>query len=172
MPLHGSGLPQREDRQVERNENGDHHDAHDDQDRRLDQGQRRGEGGLHVFFEELRYRVQHLGQRAGRFAHFNHLGGELGEDSGLAEASREAFAFADPPHRCKDGFGDAFARNGAGGGFKRWNQRQAAGEQGREGPGEERDLVLEPDGAEDWHADADGVDAGRPASVAPHSKIP
>ena len=46
-------LPQREDGQVKRDENEDHHNAHHDQDGRLNQRQCRGESGGHILLKKL-----------------------------------------------------------------------------------------------------------------------
>jgi hypothetical protein len=157
-PLSPTRLAQGEDGQVERDENEDNDHAHDDEDGRFDEGEGGGERGGDVLFEEFGDGVEHLGESAGLFADGNHLRGEVGKDAGFLKGFGQTLAFAHGGDGRVDGFGDAAGGDGAGCCFERRDERQTAGEQRGEGAREERNLILEPDFAEDGQADAKAID--------------
>ena len=90
MPLHAP-VPKREDGQVKRDENEDDDNAHDDEDGGLNQSQRRGQRGGTSSSKNSATELSICGKRAGLFADRDHLGREVGKDSGLLQASRRGF---------------------------------------------------------------------------------
>src|SRR6266702_4328675 len=152
---------QAEDRQVQRNQDRHDHASHHDQDDRFDQAHCRGEVGLHVFLKELGNRVQHLRQRAGRFADLDHLDGEFGKHLRLLQARRQSLAFAHRLHAGEDRLADLLAVDRSRRRFQARHQRQTAFQQSRQGPREEADLVLQPDIADQRQPDADLVHQSR-----------
>ena len=156
--LTSAGLPQREDGQVQRDENEDYDHAHDNEDGRLDESQRGGQRGSHVFLKEFGNRVEHLRQGTGLFAHGNHFRGQAGEDIGLGQGFSQAFAFAHRADGGEDRSRDAPRGDGTSRRLERRHQRQAAGEQRGERARKQSYLVLEPDFAKDGQPHAETVD--------------
>ena len=89
-----NGIGQREYWQIQGNQHEGHETTHEDHDGRLDQREGGRHAGIHVVLEKLRHAVQHGRQRAGGFAHLDHVDGQAGEQFRGFEGGRKSLAFA------------------------------------------------------------------------------
>src|SRR5665213_210250 len=145
MVIESRLLPtQAQNRQIKRNQDHDYHDAHDDQNNRLDQAHDRAQPRLHVFLEKLRYGVQHLRQRACAFAHLDHLDRQFRKHLRHLQRSRQPLALAHAldarHHRLRNLLRiDRLRRR-----LQARHQRQTARQQRRQGPRKQSHLIFQP----------------------------
>src|SRR5579859_1695883 len=123
---------QSEDRQIQRDQHSTYEYRHHHQNQWFNQRHGRAQRRLHIFFVELRDRVQHGRQRARRFAHFNHLNRQLRKNSLFFQTSRQSLPFAHSRPCAHNPFYDAAARHGSSRRFHRRDQRQSALQQRRQ----------------------------------------